>query len=194
MLLYRNSDAAPIPVLQLPGLAGRHLHVAGAVREPIGRHRRRDLGGDGQPRGAGVPGDRRSGIFKTAATIRAGVDSIPELEVIGDPTFLVAFRAPSARHLSRQRLTSSRRAGGLNALQLPARAAFLRDPAQHRARGRRRFRRGPSRRGGVRQAPGSRPSRRAARCTGSAARPTGNEILDLLFAAALDAMYEVAPT
>src|SRR5579864_4859638 len=33
-------------------------------------------------------------VFNTAATIRAGVDSIPELEVIGDPTFLVAFRSP----------------------------------------------------------------------------------------------------
>jgi glutamate/tyrosine decarboxylase-like PLP-dependent enzyme len=31
-------------------------------------------------------------IFTTAARIRAGVQAIPQLQVIGDPTFLVAFR------------------------------------------------------------------------------------------------------
>ena len=32
------------------------------------------------------------GIFETGARIRAAVDAIPELEVIGDPSFLVAFK------------------------------------------------------------------------------------------------------
>ncbi len=32
------------------------------------------------------------GIFATAGRIRASVESIPELQVMGDPTFLVAFR------------------------------------------------------------------------------------------------------
>lgn len=36
--------------------------------------------------------DAASDIFSTAARIRASVESIPELAVIGDPTFLVAFR------------------------------------------------------------------------------------------------------
>jgi sphinganine-1-phosphate aldolase len=36
--------------------------------------------------------DAADSIFATAARIRDSVDSIPELEVMGDPTFLVAFR------------------------------------------------------------------------------------------------------
>ena len=39
-------------------LARRHLHVAGALRQPLGRDRRRGLGGDAQPRRSGLPGDR----------------------------------------------------------------------------------------------------------------------------------------
>src|SRR5215472_955429 len=57
-------------------------------------------------------------IFETAAAIRAGVDEIPELEVIGDPTFLVAFRAPELNifHVNDHLVARGWR---LNALQLP---------------------------------------------------------------------------
>ncbi len=46
------------------------------------------------------------GIMRTATAIRDGIrDGIPELEVIGDPMFLVAFKAAGRpRHLPRQRL------------------------------------------------------------------------------------------
>lgn len=37
--------------------------------------------------------DAAEAIFATASRIRASVESIPELDVMGDPTFLVAFRA-----------------------------------------------------------------------------------------------------
>ena len=37
--------------------------------------------------------DAADAIFSTAARIRASVESVPELEVMGDPTFLVAFKA-----------------------------------------------------------------------------------------------------
>ncbi|HYL07734.1 MAG TPA: aspartate aminotransferase family protein, partial [Candidatus Udaeobacter sp.] len=58
------------------------------------------------------------GIFKTAAEIRDGIRAIPELEVIGDPTFLVAFRA---RDLNIYHVNDAliERGWRLNALQLP---------------------------------------------------------------------------
>src|SRR4029077_412199 len=57
-------------------------------------------------------------IFKTAGVIRSGVEAIPELEVIGDPTFLVAFRA---RELNIYHVNDHliERGWRLNALQLP---------------------------------------------------------------------------
>ena len=131
-------------------------------------------------------------IFKAAAAIRAGVDAIPELEVIGDPTFLVAFRSPDLNiyHVNDHLIEKSWR---LNALHLPPALHFcvtrpntapevadafiddLRDAveyAKHPAR--------------------SEP--RSGALYGLGGTPAGNEILDALFTAALDAMYEVAPT
>jgi sphinganine-1-phosphate aldolase len=132
------------------------------------------------------------GIFDVAATIRRGIDAIPELEVIGNPTFLVAFRA---RELNIYHINDHLIAKGwrLNALQLPAALHFcvtrpntapgvadaftadLRDAveyAKHPAR--------------------SEPKSGA--LYGLGGTPEGNEILNTLFTAALDAMYEVAPT
>src|SRR4029077_351634 len=62
-------------------------------------------------------------IFETAATIRRGVDAIPELEVIGNPTFLVAFRSPDLNiyHVNDHLIAKGWR---LNALQLPAALDF----------------------------------------------------------------------
>src|SRR5258708_855600 len=63
------------------------------------------------------------GIFESAATSRRGVDAIPELEVIGNPTFLVAFRARDLNiyHVNDHLIAKGWR---LNALQLPAALHF----------------------------------------------------------------------
>jgi sphinganine-1-phosphate aldolase len=131
-------------------------------------------------------------IFETAATIREGVASIPDLEVIGDPTFLVAFRARELDiyHVNDHLIEKGWR---LNALQLP--------PALHFCVTR------PNTAPGVADAfvgdlreaveyakHPSRPSPRSGALYGLGGSPAGNEILDTLFAAALDAMYEVAPS
>ncbi len=130
-------------------------------------------------------------IFKTAARIRDGVWSIPQLEVIGEPTFLVAFRARELDifHVNDHLIEKGWR---LNALQLP--------PALHFCVTR------PNTAGGVADAfigdlreaveyakHPARESPRSGALYGLGGTPAGNEILDTLFAAALDAMYEVAP-
>jgi glutamate/tyrosine decarboxylase-like PLP-dependent enzyme len=135
--------------------------------------------------------DIADGIFKAAATIRHGVDSIPELEVIGDPTFLVAFRARELDifHVNDRLIELGWR---LNALQLP--------PALHFCVTR------PNTAPGVAEAfvadlrnaveyakHPARESPKSGALYGLGGTPDGNEILDTLFSAALDAMYEVAP-
>lgn len=59
-------------------------------------------------------------IMRTARTIREGVQGIPELEVIGDPTFLVAFKA-ATDDLDIYLVNDSLVAQGwrMNSLQLP---------------------------------------------------------------------------
>src|SRR5216683_269068 len=121
-----------------------------------------------------------------------GIYSITELEVIGNPTFLVAFRSPELNiyHVNDHLIAKGWR---LNALQLPAALHFcvtrpntapgvadafladLRDAveyAKHPAR----------------------PEPKSGALYGLGGTPEGNEILNTLFVAALDAMYEVAPT
>ena len=130
-------------------------------------------------------------IFGTAAAIRRGVESIPELEVIGDPTFLVAFRARDLDifHVNDRLIEKGWR---LNALQLP--------PALHFCVTR------PNTAPGVAEAfvadlrdaveyakHPARESPKSGALYGLGGTPAGNEILDTLFSAALDAMYEVAP-
>ena len=133
-----------------------------------------------------------SKIFGTAAAIRDGVASIPELEVIGDPTFLVAFRSPELNiyHVNDHLIAQGWR---LNAVQLP--------PALHFCVTR------PNTAVGVAEAfiqdlraavdyarhPAS-PEPRSGALYGLGGSPSGNEVLNILFTAALDAMYEVAPT
>jgi sphinganine-1-phosphate aldolase len=130
-------------------------------------------------------------IFKTTRTIREGVESIPELEVIGDPTFLVAFRSPDLDiyHVNDHLISRGWR---LNGLHLP--------PALHFCVTR------PNTAPGVAEAfvadlreavkyakHPARISPRSGALYGLGGTPAGNEILDTLFSAALDAMYEVAP-
>jgi sphinganine-1-phosphate aldolase len=131
-------------------------------------------------------------IFKTAAKIRAGIESIPELQVIGKPTFLVAFRSPDLNiyHVNDHLIEKGWR---LNALQLPAALHFcvtrpntaseiaeafvddLQDAVDYAKHP-------------------SRAEPKSGALYGLGGTPSGNEILDVLFTAALDAMYEVAPT
>jgi sphinganine-1-phosphate aldolase len=131
-------------------------------------------------------------IFETASTIRRGIESIPELEVIGNPTFLVAFRSPELNiyHVNDHLITKGWR---LNALQLP--------PALHFCVTR------PNTAPGVAEAfvaalrdaveYAKHPARDAPKSGalyGLGGTPEGNDILNTLFTAALDAMYEVAPS
>jgi glutamate/tyrosine decarboxylase-like PLP-dependent enzyme len=136
--------------------------------------------------------DSAEKIFRTAAQIRAGIETIAELEVFGDPTFLIAFRSPglSIYHVNDHLIAKGWR---LNALQLPPGLHFcvtrpntapgiadsfledLRESVEY----------------------AKRPdlvSPRSGALYGLGGTPAGNEVLDTLFAAALDAMYEVAPS
>ena len=130
-------------------------------------------------------------IFETAAAIRDGIETIPELEVIGNPTFLVAFRSPGLNmyHVNDALIEKGWR---LNALQLP--------PALHFCVTR------PNTAPGVAQAfisdlreaveYAKHPARaepKSGALYGLGGTPEGDEILGTLFGAALDAMYEVAP-
>jgi glutamate/tyrosine decarboxylase-like PLP-dependent enzyme len=130
-------------------------------------------------------------IFETAATILTGVAEIPELEIFGDPTFIIAFRGRGVDiyHVNDLLISKGWR---LNALQLP--------PGLHFCVTR------PNTADGVAEAfladlheavayaktPGLGPARSGA-LYGLGGSPEGNEALDMLFAAALDAMYDVVP-
>ena len=73
----------------------------------------------------GAPGylAAAEGIFRTGAAIRDGIREIPELEVIGDPTFLVAFRSDVVDiYLVNDALKE--RGWRMNSLQLPAALHF----------------------------------------------------------------------
>ncbi|HEV2027141.1 MAG TPA: aminotransferase class V-fold PLP-dependent enzyme [Candidatus Dormibacteraeota bacterium] len=191
VLLYRNSDLRkyqyfnftdwPGGIYFSPGLSGsRSGGIVAATWAAMV-----SLGESGYL-------DVAKGIFETAATIRRGIDSIPDLQVIGEPTFLVAFRSPELNiyHVNDHLIDKGWR---LNALQLPAALHFcvtrpntapgvaeaflddLRDAveyAKHPARA----------------------EPKSGALYGLGGTPEGNEILATLFTAALDAMYEVAPT
>jgi len=131
-------------------------------------------------------------IFKTADVIRRGVEAIPELEVIGDPTFLVAFRARDLDiyHVNDHLIDNGWR---LNALQLPAALHFC-VTRPNTAPGVADAFVGDLREAVEYAKHPSRPSPRSGALYGLGGSPAGNEILDTLFAAALDAMYEVAPS
>ncbi|HYM97199.1 MAG TPA: aminotransferase class V-fold PLP-dependent enzyme [Candidatus Sulfotelmatobacter sp.] len=130
-------------------------------------------------------------IFRTAATMRAGIEAIPELRVFGDPYFIIAFHSPSldVYHINDHLITSGWR---LNALQRPPGLhfcvtrpntqpgvveAFLRDLRAAVA---------------YAQRPDLGQPRSGA-LYGLGAMPGGDEILETLSAAAVDAMYAVAP-
>jgi glutamate/tyrosine decarboxylase-like PLP-dependent enzyme len=66
------------------------------------------------------------GIMKTATAIRDGIGGIPELEVIGDPVFLIAFKTRDESELDIYLVNDALMAQGwrMNPLQLPAALHF----------------------------------------------------------------------
>jgi len=130
-------------------------------------------------------------IFATARTIREGIESIPELEVIGKPTFLVAFRARELDifHVNDRLIELGWR---LNALQLPPALHFCVTRPNTAAGVAEKF--VEDLRDAVEYA--KHPAAESASSGalyGLGGTPEGNSTLDMLFGAALDAMYEVAP-
>ncbi len=61
---------------------------------------------------------RPAAILDAAATIRAGIDQIPDVEVIGNPLWVIAFRSESL-DIYRVMDHMSERGWNLNGLQLP---------------------------------------------------------------------------
>jgi len=191
VLLYRNSDLRryqyfnftdwPGGIYFSPGLSGSRSGgiVAATWAAMVSLGERGYL-------------DVAKGIFETAATIRRGIDAIPELEVIGNPTFLVAFRSPDLNiyHVNDHLIEKGWR---LNALQLPAALHFcvtrpntapgVADAFVADLRAAVEYAKHPAR-----------PEPKSGALYGLGGTPEGNEILNTLFTAALDAMYEVAPT
>ena len=114
-------------------------------------------------------------IFRTAAAIADGVRAIPGLEVFGSPTFLVAcgwrlnaLQRPPGLHFCVTRPNTAQGVAEAFLADLRAAVEYARSPA--------------------------RPEARSGALYGLGSMPGGGEVLETLLAAALDAMYEVAPT
>jgi len=133
------------------------------------------------------------GILRTAATVRDGIRTgIPELEVIGDPLFLVAFKA--AGDLDIYLVNDALIAQGwrLNPLQLP--------PALHFCFTRPNTAPGvadaflETLRGAVAYATQHKGERaKSGAVYGFGGTPQGNALVKTVMASVLDAMHEVAP-
>lgn len=133
------------------------------------------------------------GIMRTATAIKEGIRGIPQLEVIGDPTFLIGFKA--ADDLDIYLVNDSLKAQGwrMNALQLP--------PALHFCVTR------PNTQPGTAEAflealrtavayaeeKQGQPAESGAMYGFGAGTPQGNATVNMVMAGVLDAMHEVAP-
>ena len=135
------------------------------------------------------------GIMRTATAIKDGINrSIPELEVIGDPTFLVAFKAVDELAIDIYLVNDSLKDQGwrMNSLQLP--------PALHFCITR------PNTQDGTAEAfldalrvavayaaeHQGEPAKSGA-MYGFGGTPQGNATLEAVMAGVLDAMHDVAP-
>ena len=134
-------------------------------------------------------------IFRTADEIKAAVRSHPELTLIGDSLFNVAFRAPPDEldifHVNDGLADLGWR---MNGLQLPAGAALLRHPARTRSRVSPRRSRAtwPRPVEYAKNPPSPMPRSGAMYGAGGASRPTATSIRDGI-ADRLDAIHEVGP-
>ncbi|MBK9179391.1 MAG: aspartate aminotransferase family protein [Acidimicrobiales bacterium] len=130
-------------------------------------------------------------VFGTGAALRAGIEAIPGLRVMGDPTFLVAFTSDEVDifHVNDRLAELGWR---LNGLQLPPALhfcvtrpntapgvvdAFLADLADAVE-----YARNPPR-----------PEPKSGALYGLSGTPEGNALVNDLLAGAIDAFYEVAP-
>jgi hypothetical protein len=133
--------------------------------------------------------------MRTATAIKEGINSsIPELEVIGDPTFLVAFKAVDELAIDIYLVNDSLKDQGwrMNSLQLP--------PALHFCITRPNTQPGTAERFLVAL---SKAVEYAQEKQGTAAKsgamygfggtPQGNATLEAVMAGVLDAMHDVAP-
>ena len=133
------------------------------------------------------------GILRRAATVRDGIRAgIPELEVIGDPLFLVAFKAAGDLDICRVNVALIAQVWRLNPLQLP--------PALHFCFTRPNTAPGvadsflETLRGAVAYATQHKgePAKSGA-VYGFGGTPQGNAMVKSVMASVLDAMHEVAP-
>ena len=139
-------------------------------------------------------------IFATAATIRAGVAATPGLEVIGDPTFLVAFKATAqgpdgGEPLDIYLVNDALKEAGwrLNSLQLPPALHFCVTRPNTAPGLAERFVADLGR--AVQYALDNRGVAAASGAMyGFGGTPAGNETINGLMVAVLDAMHAVAPT
>jgi sphinganine-1-phosphate aldolase len=127
-------------------------------------------------------------IFDTAAGIRAAVESIPELQVIGEPTFLVAFKSDEL-DIYHVNDALKERGWRMNGLQLPPALHFCVTLPNTQPGVVDRF--AEDLRAAVEYAkdPPSDPPRSGALYAGGA----GHGQIDATLEGALDAMYELAP-
>ncbi len=132
-------------------------------------------------------------IMRTATTIRDGIrDGIPQLEVIGDPTFLVAFKAAGDLDIYLVNDALKDQGWRMNALQLPPALHFCVTRPNTADGVAERFL--TALRAAVDYAERHRgqPAESGA-MYGVGGTPQGNLTLETLMAGYLDAMHEVAP-
>ena len=131
-------------------------------------------------------------IMRTATAVRDGIREIPELEVIGDPVFLVAFKAAGDLDIYLVNDALIGQGWRMNALQLP--------PALHFCITRPNTQPGVAEafiatlRGAVEYAKEHKGEKaRSGAMYGFGGSPQGNALLKTLMVGFLDAMHEVAP-
>ncbi len=135
-------------------------------------------------------------IFRTAASIRARVESIPELQVMGDPTFLVAFRT-NPQHLDDMSIfhvndALIQRGWRMNALHLPPALHFCVTRPNTQPGVAEQF--GRDLRAAVEYAANpAADAPRSGALYGFGGTPEGTAALDGLLTAGLDLMYALPP-
>ena len=120
VLVYRRRTLRTAPVLHRARLAGRHLPVARHGRQPLGRPHRRHVGRHGHPRRGRLPGRGRATSSPRPPRCAPASRRSPGYEIIGDPTFLVAFTLDASSTSSTSTTSCSGRGWRMNGIQLPA--------------------------------------------------------------------------
>ncbi|MBI1377041.1 MAG: aminotransferase class V-fold PLP-dependent enzyme [Frankiales bacterium] len=135
-------------------------------------------------------------IMRTASAISVGIrTSVPELEVIGDPTFLVAFKAADEAALDIYLVNDSLKDQGwrMNSLQLPAALHFCVTRPNTAPGTAERFLDALRVAVAYAQEHHGEPAKSGAMYGFGAGTPQGNATLQAVMSGVLDAMHEVAP-